>query len=163
MDSSNIVIRPMEFSDASDVAELCGELGYPVTPAEIEGRLMNIRQLPPEQPAEILVAWNDGLDRVVAWVHVCVPTFLANGQEGAIWGLVVASTHRGHGLGHAMMNAAETWAVTHGCSVMRLTSGSRRPQAHAFYEHLGYETVKTQHVFSRMLPSEDIHEDLEPN
>jgi hypothetical protein len=37
----------------------------------------------------------------------------------------------------------ESWALSHDGDEMHLHSGSHRPQAHAFYQWLGYQVDKT--------------------
>jgi GNAT superfamily N-acetyltransferase len=148
---SSITIRPVEHRDAVEVAMLSGELGYPMAAGLIEERLEVVRASPPHQPADILVAVDLRGDRVIGWVHVCVPLFLTGIRAGSIWGLVVASTYRGRGVGRGLMEAAEQWAVDHDCKEMRLTSAVQRLEAHAFYERLGYRVEKSQFVLARSL------------
>lgn len=50
----------------------------------------------------------------------------------------VAASHRGHGLGHAMIEWAIEEARTAGCGLVQLTSDKRRAGAIRFYESLGF-------------------------
>ena len=66
------------------------------------------------------------------------------GVYGYTWGgccyvsyLWVAETERGHGLGTALLNAAEKHAKVRCCNVMLLATHTF--QAPAFYERMGYE------------------------
>lgn len=66
------------------------------------------------------------------------------GLSGHTWGgcceishLWVDTQHRGHGLGKALLHAAEVHAADRGCSQIVLTSHSF--QAPGFYERFGYE------------------------
>lgn len=151
MRSTHITVRRMVHHDAAEVAALSGELGYPATPRLIEERLAGVQASPPYQAAEILVAVEMRGAHVIGWVHVCVPLFLTGSRAASIWGLVVASTYRGRGVGRILMEAAEQWAVDRGCEEMRLTSAVRRVEAHAFYERLGYQVEKSQLVLVRSL------------
>ena len=149
----NINLRPMTRPDAAGVAALRGELGYPTTEETVAAGLTRIREAEQLQPAELFVAQaSDG--NVVGWVHVCIPIDLVATEEAQIWGLVVASSRHGQGIGRSLMTAAEAWARDHGCREMRLRSGAHRTEAHAFYEHLGYQVVKQQMVLSRKIDPE---------
>jgi GNAT superfamily N-acetyltransferase len=53
--------------------------------------------------------------------------------------LVVATGRRKSGVGAALVEAAERIARGAGCSVMEITSGDHRPEAHAFYRRLGFD------------------------
>ena len=146
-----IEIRSMEDRDIAAVADLSGQLGYPTTPERTAANFYRIRQVSKVQPTEILVAESVADHTVVGWVHVCMPADLVKSGVMEIWGLVVASTHRGSGYGRALMHAAETWAMAHGCAEIRFRSGSHRTEAHAFYERLGYRIAKEQKVFTKGL------------
>jgi GNAT superfamily N-acetyltransferase len=47
--------------------------------------------------------------------------------------------HRGHGIGGVLMRAAVQRARELGCYRIQLTSNKARPEAHRFYERLGFE------------------------
>lgn len=149
MQRGDITIRPMERRDTEAVATLSGELGYPTTMDEMVRRVERVRSLASAQPAEILVAEDFGSRMVLGWVHVCIPAMLVSEEVADIWGLVVASSYRGGGVGRALMAAAEEWAVGRGCDEVRLKSNVRREEAHAFYRRLGYQVSKSQYTFSR--------------
>lgn len=151
MAASSVTIRRMEHRDAGEVAALAGELGYPATSEVMEARLVDIQTSPPQQPAELLVAVASSGGRVIGWVHVCVPLFLTGTRSASVWGLVVSGAHRGQGLGRRLMEAAEAWAIDHGCEEMRLHSGAHRIDAHAFYDRRGYHVEKSQLVLARSL------------
>ncbi len=65
--------------------------------------------------------------------------------------LVVEEGHRSRGTGRILMQHAEQWARARGCSAVVLRSNVIRARAHAFYEKLGYQTLKTQKYFRKNL------------
>ena len=146
-----VELRPMHAGDAEAVARLSGELGYPATAEQMAVRFEAMRRSSATQPAEVIVAIDEGSGEVVGWLHVAVPAMLAIDAEPDIWGLVVASSHRGRGIGARLMAAAEAWALEHGYAAVWLRSNQRRVDAHRFYKRLGYEIVKSQFTFSRSL------------
>jgi GNAT superfamily N-acetyltransferase len=59
-------------------------------------------------------------------------------KRGQIEAVRVASGCRGRGLGRWFMQALVEAARDHGCGLVQLTSDKRRPDAHRFYESLGF-------------------------
>lgn len=47
--------------------------------------------------------------------------------------LVVTSSHRSHGVGRLLLQAARAWAQERGCTHLELDSGLARKDAHRFY------------------------------
>ncbi|HLH45982.1 MAG TPA: GNAT family N-acetyltransferase [Acidimicrobiales bacterium] len=50
----------------------------------------------------------------------------------------IGAGHRSHGLGGALVRWAVEEARRRGCALVQLTSDKRRPDAHRFYERLGF-------------------------
>ena len=68
---------------------------------------------------------------------------------GRITALVVDDSARGQGLGRALVAAAEAALAGSGCGILEITSNMRFAEAHAFYEHLGYERTSVR--FAKVL------------
>lgn len=68
---------------------------------------------------------------------------------GRISALVVDARYRGAGLGKALVAACEHEHHEAGCGLLEVTSNLRRTDAHAFYEHLGYD--RTSYRFAKTL------------
>jgi GNAT superfamily N-acetyltransferase len=68
-----------------------------------------------------------GLSRQGAW-------------RGQIESVRVASDRRGSGLGHRLFEWAIERCRARGCSLVQLTTDKSRPDAHRFYEQLGFES-----------------------
>jgi GNAT superfamily N-acetyltransferase len=140
-------IRPMTAADASLVADLTTQLGYPTSPVETAERLSALLARPDDHAA--LVA-EEG-SRAVGWVHVAIYTSLESGRVATIGGLVVDEGHRSGGIGAELLAAAEEWARENGAAKMVVRSRVSRERAHRFYEREGYVLVKTSHVFEKRL------------
>ena len=140
-------IRPMTAADASVVADLTTQLGYPTSPTETTERISVLLARPDDHAA--LVAEEDG--RAVGWVHVAIYTSLESGRVATIGGLVVDEGHRSGGIGAELLAAAEEWARESGAAKMVVRSRVTREQAHRFYEREGYAILKTSHVFEKRL------------
>jgi GNAT superfamily N-acetyltransferase len=145
-DTQPPVIRPARPEDAPALAPLSTQLGYPSTAADLASRLALIL---PDPAQFVAVAELSG--QVVGWIHVALYFTLESGAAVEIRGLVVDEEHRGRGIGRALLRRAEEWARERGARVMRLRSNVIRDGAHAFYLHLGYTIVKTQHAFRKNL------------
>jgi GNAT superfamily N-acetyltransferase len=134
-DSATVVtLRPARPEDAWELAGLLEELGYPSAPEAISRRISACAGLP---GVTIVVASSE--DHLVGVVSVhCVPSLVFDVALGRITALVVSTAARRQGTGRQLMAAAEDFARRQGCERIELTSGDHRPDAHAFYERLGY-------------------------
>lgn len=133
--------------DAVAVADLTSQLGYPSTESDIRRRYDLIKD---RWDARLLVAQYANR-AIVGWVHVQATYLLEVDMRAEIWGLVVAESARGTGVGRMLVEAAEEWAVMRGLDVMGVRSNYLRIEAHAFYEHLGCKVVKTQNAYRKSL------------
>ena len=129
------VIRSAQPDDAPAVAELLATLGYPSPVASVAQRIIDCTA---SATTAVFVAASAQRIAGVASFH-CIPLFHADGFLGRITSLVVAPTFRKRGIGRLLVAAAEEFAWAHGCARIEVTSGDHRPDAHAFYEHLGYQ------------------------
>ena len=152
MDKKNTVIsiRLVNGDDASQVCAICcDDLGYQCDRALVKER---ISQLEDEREA-VFVAVID--ENVVGYIHVEKYNTLYFETMANILGLAVSKRYRKHGVGKALVNQAEKWAVENEISLMRLNSGSSRSGAHKFYRRLGYGSEKDQIRFVKRLDSEE--------
>ena len=145
-DALTVAVRHMRPEDASSVAALTTQLGYPATEEEICRRYDLIKE---RSDACLFVA--EAGDRVVGWIHVQATYLLECDTRAEIWGLVVSENARGSGVGRRLVEAAEEWAAMLGLAVMALRSNQLRTGARGFYEHLGYTVTKTQNAFRKNL------------
>lgn len=66
-------------------------------------------------------------------------TFWLSGMTCYLSSLIVNEGERGQGYGTMLMNHARDLAKVRGCKGIVLDSGMPRTEAHAFYEHYGFE------------------------
>jgi GNAT superfamily N-acetyltransferase len=130
-----VTIRDTGIADATAIAALMTQLGYPSTPTQIEARLARMLAHP-----DYIALVAEAEDGVVALVLV----HLEHGLEydaiyGRIMGLVVDERWRGRGLGKRLMWHVEQWCKAQGAGRIVLTSANRRVDAHKFYDAIGYE------------------------
>jgi GNAT superfamily N-acetyltransferase len=142
-----VVIRPLTPGDARAVAALSADLGYPVDPAAMAGRLAAALAA----PGHALFGATDRSGVLLGFVHICLRLLLIDPPSAFVESLVVAAGARRRGVGRALMAAAEDWARAAGAGVVRLRSGATRVEAHAFYRALGYQDGKAALGFEKAL------------
>jgi GNAT superfamily N-acetyltransferase len=136
----------MDRADLSTVRELSTQLGYPTDDEALARRFARIDGA----PADALFVADDG-GRVLGWIHVHPRWLLESEPYAEIGGLVVDERARRRGIGRALVSRAEAWAKELGFRCMRVRSNVLRVASHALYAQLGYERIKTQHTYERML------------
>lgn len=141
------MIRHATVDDAPRLAELAAQWGYPADADALRGPLSRLLA---RLDQSVLVATNDS-GTIAGWIHVGEQDLLESGRRAEILGLVVDEKARGQGLGRALVAEAERWAASRGLHEMSVRSNVLRAEAHPFYEAVGYERVKTQHVYSKKL------------
>ena len=90
-----------------------------------------------DKACDILVTKDHG--QVVATVTIYYIQVAARAKPYALLeGLVVDQNVRGHGIGTALFKKCIEIAKSKNCYKMIFTSGTDRPEAHKFYEKLGF-------------------------
>jgi GNAT superfamily N-acetyltransferase len=146
-DSNQTTVRLARPEDAWRVATLCHQLGYSVSQEEAQRRLECIQQ--DERHAVYVAELADGC--VVGWVHVYLRMLLLADLQAEVGGLVVDENHRGRGIGRILMQHAEQWARGQGCEAVCVRSNVVRERAHIFYQGIGYDNIKSQRTFLKVL------------
>lgn len=138
-------IREALPADAARIVSLAGQLGYDVPLQHVENLLKRSR---PDRVILVAVVPRAG---VVGWTMVTQEETLIASRRAELHGLVVEDEFRGQRIGELLMQAAEEWARKRRCTTLRLLSNVTRERAHGFYLRLGYENIKTEHVFQKPL------------
>lgn len=132
-------IRIARPEDSLAIAEITAEgLGYVRAPEIISQNMIALDS----NHDRLFVAEING--EVVGFIEPQVYEPVYWGKLINILGLAVRKSHRGTGIGKALMEAAENWAKEIGAKGVRLNSGKSRTEAHAFYRHIGYTSEKQQ-------------------
>jgi ribosomal protein S18 acetylase RimI-like enzyme len=129
-----IVVRHAILADSAQAAQLISTLGYPTSLTQMAKRLAAILS---DEGYATLVAC-DG-EHVVGLIGTRVgPLYESDGHYGQIMALAVASNYQRQGIGRMLLRAAESMLIARGVSILIVTSGVQRTNAHAFYENNGY-------------------------
>ena len=145
--NDDIRIRKAVLEDASSLAILSNQLGYPTSAAEIIKRLPKIQRMEDEA---LFVAVSQEKN-ILGWIHVLMSYRLVVDPFAELGGLVVADGYRGQGIGKSLLMKAEDWAKERGLDTFRIRARSTREGAHHFYLKMGYQLWKDQKVFEKQL------------
>ncbi|HET7676376.1 MAG TPA: GNAT family N-acetyltransferase [Candidatus Limnocylindrales bacterium] len=138
-------MRPAHVDDAEAIASLLTDEGYPAGPSDIVERLSRFDS----EFSTVRVAELAG--EVVGFVAVHVlPRFEHGDRIARVLALVVDPGVRERGLGHRLMEAAESVARETGCAFIEVTAGHHRPDALHLYQSLGYEAGVTTYLRKRL-------------
>ena len=130
-------VRAATLADSDSLALLMSQLGYPTTPAQMAERLEAVQE---NSEYESFVGEIDG--RVVGMIGLRVGRlYELSGPYGQIMILVVVEDMRNRGIGKVLIEAGEIWLKSQGAGFVMLTSAWTRPDAHRFYERLGYQST----------------------
>ena len=140
----SVEIREAQPDDAGQLAPLMRLLGHTVT---VEGIAARIAALHDQDCPQLVVV--EGA-RVLGLCGLHVMTAIQREQPvGRVTILVVDEEFRGLGLGRQLIKEAEHRLLARGCGLVEITSNLRFVEAHAFYEHLGYE--RTSYRFFKQI------------
>jgi GNAT superfamily N-acetyltransferase len=130
---STVRIRRATAADATAMAELLAQLGYPANAGDLPGRLRAVEA----EGGAIILAIDDAGAPIGLAQFAKHATIHAEAPVAYITALVTSASVRGRGVGRALVNAAEDWAREQGCVKLSVTSAEHRADAHAFYPKCG--------------------------
>jgi GNAT superfamily N-acetyltransferase len=131
-------MRDAEPGDAAAIADLLDVLGYPAMEDEARGHIERFSA----DPASRLQVAVDEDDRPVGLVAThLIPRLNRELRTCRVTELVVDPSWRRAGVGRALITAAEDEARLRGATLVDLTSGDWREEAHGFYPEAGFERV----------------------
>ena len=129
------IIREAETHDASAIASLITQLGYPVSTEEMAGRVKILFSMP-QYMTFVAEAGGDVVGLVGAYMGYSLEF---SGMYGRLTALVVDEKCRGQRIGKLLIDKIETWLAEQGALLVVLTSSSHRKGSHEFYRHNGYK------------------------
>jgi GNAT superfamily N-acetyltransferase len=142
-----ITIRLARCSDGDRLVELCQQLGYTVSPEQLQRRLAGLQQA--DRDHVVYVA--ESPEGVIGWIHLYLCQTLVAERMGVIGGLVVDARWRQQGIGPLLIRHAEGWALAQGCQEMVVRSNVVRQAAHRFYARNEFVEMKRSVVFHKRL------------
>jgi GNAT superfamily N-acetyltransferase len=144
-DPSAINVRPASAIDATAIAALFTDEGYPAGPSDILNRLTHFD----EPNSRVVIAEHDGSILGFIAVHA-MPRFEHDDWILRILAIVVDAGARERGVGRALMAEAERIGTEVGAAFVELTAGRHRPEARQLYESLGYDSTVTAYLRKKL-------------
>ena len=144
---STCSVRSPEPGDYDKMADLAEQLGYPSTVQQVRIRLDAMAN---SDQYAVYVAQLPG-GQIGGWIGLYVFCSVEQDNCAGISGLIVDEQVRGRGIGKALLEAAEEWARSQGCSAISVHSNVMRERAHRFYTNNGYGHIKTQKLLHKRL------------
>lgn len=133
-----VSIRDAVLADAEAIAALLAALGYPATSEEARSHIERF-SVDPASRIQVAIAEGDEVVGLVA-THL-VPRLNRELYVCRVTELVVDPSSRRSGIGRTLIAAAEDEARDRETTLMDLTSGDWRGEAHSFYPDAGFERV----------------------
>jgi GNAT superfamily N-acetyltransferase len=140
----NIGVRPADDADRAGILELAPRLAEGVAPwrdqaeALLAGRRWLEESLDAAKTGDgavLVIADTGGIAGVIT---VRPSAHFTGERDGYIGELVVADRASRHGIGRALVAAADAWARDHGLRNLTLHTGAFNTGARAFYAALGF-------------------------
>lgn len=143
--SEALTLRGASAGDASRIAELLTDEGYPVGPTDVAARIARF-----EGPdAAVIVAEQAG--EVIGFIAIhAVPRFEHDDRFVRVLAVVVDAGARERGVGHRLMAEAESFGREHQAAFVEITAGHHRPEARQLYEALGFDGAVTAYLRKRI-------------
>ncbi|MCA0392684.1 MAG: GNAT family N-acetyltransferase [Proteobacteria bacterium] len=140
------MIRRATDDDVAAIVRLAAQLGGAVDGDGMAARLKRVMAMANHA---VFVAESDDVPcGFAAAEHRLVLPF---GEWVELTALVVDAGARRQHHGSQLVAAVEAWAGRRGVPALRVRSSLSRETAHAFYPALGYDLLKTQHVYAKSL------------
>jgi len=140
-----MLVRRAQPRDERPLAKMRAELWPDSSASEHQGEIRQILSgvSPSTLPLVIFVAEEEG--RLLGFAEVGLRSH-AGGCDpvrpvGYLEGWFVRAEARGKGVGHALSDAAEKWALTQGCTEMASDTWADSEKSRSIHNKLGYEVV----------------------
>lgn len=146
-DRLDVKIRAARIEDCASLARLANELDHPATSEQVSERFKSAAL---QSNYALFVAELASGD-LAGFIELAVERLIDAEPRVDVAGLVVSKASRGLGIGRLLMDRAERWTLERGCQIVLLRTNLKRAGAHVFYERIGYEHIKTQKTFRKIL------------
>jgi GNAT superfamily N-acetyltransferase len=133
-------VRPAAPEDAAAVEALYRSLVPNDTNINVQPR--RLAELQDDASNRLFVAEDAGAVCGTVFVTICRDPMYGFASYGVVENVIVAESARGRGVGRALLAAVEQHARAARCTKLMLLSSVARVEAHAFFQHLGFDGAK---------------------
>ena len=148
-------IRSAQKSDAEVLAGIFVELGHPI---DADSILRRWHEWSIAGNSALVATQSDSRILGVATLHQMMVLHRPK-PVGRITLMFVDAVARRSGVGRSLVTEAEAMLARAGCGLLEITSSFKWTEAHAFYEHLGYEKTGVRFAKELVTPIEDLQTD----
>ncbi len=139
-------IRPAKIMDWAFIHKLCHQLNYTPLEKEVQEHLAQLL-IHPDYEVVVIERNNE----ILGWMSLYKRIRIEDVAFLQVAAIVTDERYRNQGLGSALMNYAEARARSMKLPFIGLHSGKPRPDAHRFYEGIGYVKHKESYFFKKEL------------
>lgn len=144
-DAAQIQLRPADRADATAIAALFTDEGFPAGPSDVVERLDHFGT----PQSRVVVAEHE--EAILGFIAVhALPRFEHDDWILRVLALVVDAGARERGVGRALMAEAERIGREVGATFVEVTAGHHRPEARHLYESLGYDSSVTAYLRKKL-------------
>jgi GNAT superfamily N-acetyltransferase len=141
-----LFIRDAKVADFESITLLSNQLGYKTTGEKTKERLSEIMA---SNDNCAFVATANGI--VTGWIHGFYTLRIESAPFVEIGGLVIDEHFRRKGIGKILVQKVIEWAELKNTGTIRVRCNTIRKESHQFYSSIGFEEVKEQKIFSRLI------------
>ncbi len=143
------MIRKIQTQDAQALELICRtSLGHETNTAFLTQRIQELSG----DPTYYIAVYEDDSNHQVQGFIQAERYNLLYGENG--WNVIALAVHpqaQSRGIGKKLLISLEEYAAGEGYTFIRLNCNIVRTEAHAFYQHVGYECDKTQKRFIKKI------------
>tara|TARA_R110002072_G_scaffold154889_1_gene304939 strand:- start:870 stop:1310 length:441 start_codon:yes stop_codon:yes gene_type:complete len=135
-------VREVSFDELGGVLDLIDQFDRVISPRPSSDSLQSIFKQIKASGGAIIGVFAAGKILGTCTVNLCANLSWSGRPYAIIENVVVDSSHRGKGIGTAILHFAKKFAEESGCYKVALMTGSKRPETLRFYENAGFSGTK---------------------
>jgi GNAT superfamily N-acetyltransferase len=140
-------IRNALKTDITEIIKLTRQLGYSVDENNFKHQFDNIIR----NPGHAIFVAEDIDCNVIGYIHILPKELLISIASVEIGELIVNKNYRRKGIGKQLIEKVEQWAIENEYKSIIVGSSNKRVESHLFYPSVGYNYLKEQVLYCKVL------------